>query len=90
VHQSSGFFNATVASSGSFSAKILLAGKSLSLSANSPRAALLRITLCAKVQPGFGQLQLDLGGGGITASLATVPSSPIECWSRCKRHIRGR
>jgi hypothetical protein len=71
-HQSSGFFNATVASSGSFSAKLLLAGKSVSLSGQFSAGGVASNNIVIKGSaPVSAQLQLDLQGGGITGILSS-------------------
>ncbi|HEX4265249.1 MAG TPA: Ig-like domain-containing protein [Verrucomicrobiae bacterium] len=70
-HQSSGFFSATVASSGSFSAKMLLAGKSVSLSGQFSAAGFASNNIIIKgAAPVSVQLQLDLQGGGISGVLS--------------------
>src|SRR3982751_5107564 len=67
AHQSSGFFNATVTSAGTYSGKVLLGGASYSLagkfsiSGSSSNSILLKTLQRVSVQ-----LQLDLGGGGLT------------------------
>jgi hypothetical protein len=71
VHQSSGFFNATVASAGSFSAKITLAGKSYSLSGQFSPSGIASNNIVRKgLTPVSAQLQLDMNGGGITGVLS--------------------
>jgi hypothetical protein len=66
-HQSSGFFNGTVSSSGSFSAKIILAGKSVSLSGQFSGSGFASNNIVVKGgSPVSVQLQLDLQGGGMT------------------------
>ena len=70
-HQSSGFVNATLASSGAFSAKVLLAGKSYSLSGQFSAGGFASSHIVGKgLTPVAAQLQLDLNGGGITGVLS--------------------
>jgi hypothetical protein len=70
-HQSSGFFNATVTSSGSFSARMLLAGRKASLSGQFSAGGFASNNIVAKgLPPVSAQLQLDLQGGGITGILS--------------------
>jgi hypothetical protein len=70
AHQSSGFFNVTVTSSGSYTAKIMLAGKSASLTGQFSAGGMASNNIIAKgAAPVPVQLQLDLGGGGITGLL---------------------
>jgi hypothetical protein len=71
AHQSSGFFNANLASSGAFSAKVLLAGKSCSLSGQFSAGGFATSHVAGKGSPPVAaQLQLDLNGGGITGVLS--------------------
>jgi hypothetical protein len=71
AHQSSGFFNATVASAGAFSAKILLGGQSYSLSGQFSGLGISSNAIVRKgLTPVTAQLQLDLNGGGITGQLS--------------------
>jgi hypothetical protein len=70
-HQSSGFFNAKLSSSGAFSAKLLLAGKSVSLSGQFSAGGFASNNIVIKGStPISAQLQLDLQGGGITGILS--------------------
>ncbi len=71
AHENAGFFNATVASTGSFSSKIILAGKSYSLSGQFAAGGEATATLVRKgLSTVTAQLQLDLGGGGITGTFS--------------------
>jgi hypothetical protein len=71
AHQSSGFFNASVTSAGTFSAKILLAGLSYSLKGQFSGLGLVSASIVRKgLTPITAQLQLDLNGGGITGQLS--------------------
>lgn len=67
THQGSGFFDASVASAGSFSAKIILAGQKLSLSGQFSAGGIFSNNIVRKGLPAVSaQLNLDLAGGGIT------------------------
>ncbi len=67
THSSSGFFNATLASAGSFSAKMILGGQSLSLSGQFSAGGVFSNNIVRKgLSPISAQLNLDLAGGGIT------------------------
>jgi hypothetical protein len=67
AHKSSGFFNATLASAGSFSAKIVLAGQKLSLAGQFAAGGSFSNNIARKgLTPVSVQLNLDLTGGGIT------------------------
>lgn len=69
-HQSSGFFNATVSSSGSFSSKMMLAGKAVSLSGQfAPDGTASNNIVVKGAAPVSVQLNLDMQGGGITGTL---------------------
>jgi len=70
-HPSSGFFNATVTSSGSFSAKLTIGGKAASLSGAFSAGGFASNSIVVKgASPVSVQLQLDMNGGGITGTLA--------------------
>lgn len=70
-HASSGFFNVTVASSGSYSAKVIVAGVNYTLSGQFSAGGVATNNLVRKglttVSVG---MQLDLSGGGITGQLS--------------------
>jgi len=68
AHQSSGFFTATVTSSGSFSAKVTLAGgKALPLSGQFSAGGVFSNNIVRKgLSPISVQLNIDLAGNGIT------------------------
>ena len=71
-HQSSGFFNATVTSAGTYSAKIILAGTGYSLSGHFSATGSSSNSLA----PAGGaritvQLQLDLGGSGLSGQFSS-------------------
>ncbi len=68
AHQSSGFFTATVTSSGSFSAKVTLAGgKALPLSGQFSAGGVFSNNIARKgLSPISVQLNIDLAGNGIT------------------------
>jgi hypothetical protein len=71
AHESSGFLNATLSSSGAFSARIMLAGKSYSLSGLFTAGGSFSNNIVRKgLTPVSAQLHLDLAGGGITGSLS--------------------
>jgi hypothetical protein len=71
AHQSSGFFNATLASAGSFSAKIMLAGKSYSLSGQFSAGGFASNNIVRKGLTTVAvQLNLDLNAGVITGVLS--------------------
>src|SRR5262249_33218989 len=71
IHQSSGFWNATVTSAGSYSAKIILAGASYSLSGRFTATGASSNSFAQSGQPRVVvRLQLDLGGGGLTGQLS--------------------
>jgi hypothetical protein len=71
AHQSSGFVNLTLASAGSFSAKVMLAGKSYSLSGQFSAGGFASNNIVRKgLTPVSAQLNLDLAGGGITGVLS--------------------
>ena len=78
AHQSSGFFSATVTSSGSFSAKLIVAGKAASLSGVFSAGGVVSNNIVVKGgTPVSAQLQLDMAGGGITGTLGgTFNNSP--------------
>ena len=67
AHKSSGFFNATLTSAGSFSAKITLGGQSLSLSGQFSAGGVFSNNIVRKgLSPVSVQLNLDLANGGMT------------------------
>ncbi len=67
THQSSGLFNATLTSAGSFTAKITLAGQSLSLSGQFSAGGVFSNSIARKgLSPVSVQLNLDLANGGMT------------------------
>jgi hypothetical protein len=71
AHESSGFFNVTLASSGSFSAKVMVAGVSYSLSGQFSAGGVASNNIVRKGLPTVSvQMQLDLNGGGITGVLS--------------------
>ena len=70
-HQSSGLINATVTSAGRYSAKVLLAGASYSLSGQFTATGASSNSIAPAGQPRVSvQLQLDLGGGGLTGQFS--------------------
>jgi len=70
-HQSSGFLNAKVTSTGRYSAKILLAGVSYSLSGQFSATGASSNSIALTGLPGVAvQLQLDLGGAGLGGQLS--------------------
>ncbi len=70
-HESSGFFNATVTSSGSFSAKLTIGGKAASLSGQFSAGGFASNSIVVKgAAPISAQLQLNMTGGGITGTFA--------------------
>ena len=70
-HQSSGFFSATLASAGSFSAKITLAGKSYSLSGQFSAGGFASNNIVRKGLTTVAvQLNLDLNAGVITGQFS--------------------
>ena len=72
-HQSSGFYNLTLANSGSFSAKVIIAGKSYSYSGQFSAGGSASNNIVRKgLSPVSAQLQLDLQGGGITGLLSSA------------------
>jgi hypothetical protein len=71
AHQSSGFWNATVTSAGTYSAKIILAGANYSLSGHFSATGASSNSFAQSGQPRVvAHLQLDLGGGGLTGQLS--------------------
>ncbi len=72
AHQSSGFLKATVTSAGSYTTKILLAGASYSLSGRFSATGASSNAIAPKGLPIIAvQLQLDLGGGGLSGQLSS-------------------
>jgi hypothetical protein len=70
-HQSSGFMSLTVASAGSFSAKVMLGGKAYSLSGQFSAGGFASNSIVRKgLTPVSAQLNLDMAGGGITGVLS--------------------
>jgi hypothetical protein len=70
-HQSSGFTSLTVASAGSFSAKVTLGGKAYSLSGQFSAGGFASNNIVRKgLTPVSAQLNLDMTGGGITGVLS--------------------
>ncbi len=71
AHENAGFFNATVASTGSFTSKLILAGKSYSLSGQFAAGGEATATLVRKgLSTVTAQLQLNLDGSGIVGTLS--------------------
>lgn len=71
AQQSSGFFNATVTSSGSFSAKLVLGGVNCSLSGIFSAGGFASNNIVRKgLPPVSAQLHLDMSGGGITGEFS--------------------
>lgn len=71
AHQSSGFFNATVTSSGSFSAKLVLAGNKYSMSGVFSAGGFSSNNIVRKgLTSVSAQLHLDMSGGGITGEFS--------------------
>lgn len=71
-HVSSGFYNLTLASSGSFSAKVMIAGKSYSYTGQFSAGGMASNNIVRKGLPSVSaQLQLDLSGGGISGVLSS-------------------
>ena len=67
THAGSGFFSTTLASAGSFTAKIILAGQNLSLSGQFTAGGFFSNNIVRKGLPAVSaQLTLDLANGGIT------------------------
>jgi hypothetical protein len=70
-HASSGFFNLTLSSSGSYSAKVIVAGLSYSLSGQFSAGGVASNNIVRKGLPPVSvEMQLDLGGGGISGQLS--------------------
>lgn len=73
-HQSSGFYNLALASSGAFSAKVIIAGKSYSYTGQFSAGGFASNNIVRKGLPSVSaQLQLDLLGGGISGVLNSPP-----------------
>ena len=71
THASSGFFNATLASAGSFTAKMIIGGQTLSLSGQFSAGGIFSNNIVRKgLPPISAQLNLDLTGGGITGKFS--------------------
>jgi hypothetical protein len=71
AHQSSGFFNGTVTTAGSLSAKVIVGGKSYSLSGLFSGSGSFSNNIVRKGLTSVSvQLNLDLGGGGIAGVLS--------------------
>jgi len=71
AHASSGFLNLTLASAGSFSAKIMLAGKSYSLAGQFSAGGSFSNNIVRKgLTPVSAQLNLDLATGNLTGLLS--------------------
>lgn len=71
AHQSSGFFSATITTSGSFSAKMIIAGTSASLSGQFSAGGVFSGSITRKgLTPVSAQLQLDFSTGQITGQLS--------------------
>lgn len=71
-HVSSGFYNLTLASLGSFSAKVMIAGKSYSYTGQFSAGGMASNNIVRKGLPSVSaQLQLDLSGGGISGVLSS-------------------
>lgn len=69
-HQSSGFYNLTLASSGSFSAKVMIAGKSYSYSGQFSAGGIASNNIVRKgLSTVSAALQLDLQGGTLSGQL---------------------
>jgi len=72
-HQSSGFYKLTLASSGSFTAKVIIAGKSYSYSGQFSAGGFASNNIVRSgLSPVSAQLQLDLPGGGISGVLSSA------------------
>jgi hypothetical protein len=70
-HESSGFFNVTLSSSGSYSAKVIVAGLSFSLSGQFSAGGVASNNIVRKGLTTVSvQMQLDLSGGGISGQLS--------------------
>lgn len=68
---SSGFFNVTLSSSGSYSAKVIVAGVNYSLSGQFSAGGVASNNIVRKNLPAVAvQMQLDLSGGGISGVLS--------------------
>jgi len=70
AHQSSGFISLSVTKSGSFSAKILLAGMPASAAGQFSATGAAAMNVNTRSGPLALQLQLDLGGAGLTGQLS--------------------
>lgn len=70
-HESSGFVSATVSTAGKFTAKLYIAGKAASLAGQFSATGVISTNIMRKgLTPVSAQLQLDLGGGGLTGQLS--------------------
>ena len=70
-HASSGFMNLTLSSSGSYSAKVIVAGQSFSISGQFSAGGIASNNIVRKGLPAVSvQMQLDLSGGGISGQLS--------------------
>ncbi len=70
-HTNSGFFSGTVASSGAFTSKVILAGKSYSMSGQFSAGGEATATIVRKGLPTVtAQLTMDMSGRGITGTIS--------------------